>query len=91
MIQSFTVLLRRCKQIAAVIALITASAAAANPVPISELAKPGRVLLLRHAIAPGVGDPPQFQLRRPVPEMSRSTLASGAERWRPLACSVSAQ
>ena len=63
MIQSFTVLLRRCKQIAAVIALITTSAAAANPVPISELAKPGRVLLLRHAIAPGVGDPPQFQLR----------------------------
>lgn len=63
MTQSITVLLRRCTQIAAVIALITAPAVAASPVPVSELAKPGRVLLLRHAIAPGVGDPPHFQLR----------------------------
>ncbi len=63
MIQSLSVLLRRSAKIAAVIALITAPAAAASPVPVSELAKPGRVLLLRHAIAPGVGDPPQFQLR----------------------------
>ncbi len=63
MIQSITLLLRRCAQIAAAIALITAPAAAASPVPVSELAKPGRVLLLRHAIAPGVGDPPRFQLR----------------------------
>jgi phosphohistidine phosphatase SixA len=63
MIQSITLLLRRCAKIAAAIVLITAPAASASPVPVSELAKPGRVLLLRHAIAPGVGDPPQFQLR----------------------------
>ena len=28
--------------------------------PLSELAKPGRVLMLRHARAPGFGDPPNF-------------------------------
>jgi broad specificity phosphatase PhoE len=34
----------------------------AEPLPLAELAKPGRVLLLRHAQAPGVGDPPGFRL-----------------------------
>lgn len=34
----------------------------AEPLPLSELAKPGRVLMLRHAQAPGVGDPPGFRL-----------------------------
>lgn len=34
----------------------------AEPLPLSELAKPGRVLMLRHAEAPGVGDPPGFRL-----------------------------
>ncbi len=29
-------------------------------VPLGELAKPGRVLMLRHAHAPGFGDPPNF-------------------------------
>jgi len=28
--------------------------------PLGELAKPGRVLMLRHARAPGFGDPPNF-------------------------------
>lgn len=63
MVQSITILVRRCAQFAAAIALSTAPAALASPVPLSELAKPGSVLLLRHAIAPGVGDPPHFQLR----------------------------
>jgi phosphohistidine phosphatase SixA len=36
---------------------------AADTVEMAELAKPGRVLLLRHAIAPGVGDPDNFRLR----------------------------
>jgi phosphohistidine phosphatase SixA len=35
---------------------------AAEPLPLSELAKPGRVLMLRHANAPGIGDPPNFKL-----------------------------
>ena len=30
------------------------------PLPLGELAKPGRVLMLRHAHAPGFGDPPNF-------------------------------
>ncbi len=30
--------------------------------PMAELAKPGRVLMLRHANAPGIGDPPGFKL-----------------------------
>ena len=30
------------------------------PLPLDELAKPGRVLMLRHANAPGIGDPPNF-------------------------------
>lgn len=36
---------------------------AAAALPLEELAKPGRVLLLRHAIAPGTGDPENFRLR----------------------------
>jgi len=38
------------------------SVAEAEAIPLSELAKPGRVLMLRHAEAPGVGDPPGFRL-----------------------------
>ncbi|MFC5299934.1 histidine phosphatase family protein [Azospira restricta] len=33
---------------------------AAAALPLTELAKPGRVLMLRHALAPGNGDPPGF-------------------------------
>jgi phosphohistidine phosphatase SixA len=40
-----------------------APALAAEALELTELAKPGRVLLLRHAIAPGVGDPDNFRLR----------------------------
>lgn len=29
---------------------------------LAELAKPGRVLMLRHAVAPGFGDPPEFKI-----------------------------
>ncbi|MGP1679967.1 MAG: histidine phosphatase family protein [Burkholderiales bacterium] len=35
---------------------------AADTLPLAELAKPGRVLMLRHAYAPGTGDPPGFRL-----------------------------
>lgn len=34
----------------------------AEPLSLAELAKPGRILMLRHAEAPGVGDPPGFRL-----------------------------
>jgi broad specificity phosphatase PhoE len=38
------------------------AAEAAGEVALAELAKPGRVLMLRHANAPGTGDPPHFRL-----------------------------
>ncbi len=37
-------------------------ARAAETVPLAELARPGRMLMLRHANAPGFGDPPNFKL-----------------------------
>jgi broad specificity phosphatase PhoE len=40
---------------------LAGAANAADPLPLSEL-KPGRALLLRHALAPGTGDPPGFRL-----------------------------
>jgi broad specificity phosphatase PhoE len=42
--------------------LLAAPASAAPPLPLGELAKPGRVLMLRHANAPGIGDPPGFRI-----------------------------
>ena len=48
---------------AAVLLLCTpGSSQAAGTLPLAELAKPGRVLMLRHAQAPGTGDPPSFKL-----------------------------
>lgn len=38
----------------------TAALAEGAPLPLSELIKPGRILMLRHARAPGIGDPPGF-------------------------------
>lgn len=35
---------------------------AVDALPLSALKQPGRVLMLRHALAPGVGDPAEFQL-----------------------------
>jgi broad specificity phosphatase PhoE len=40
-----------------------AGTAAADTLPPAELAKPGRLLMLRHASAPGFGDPSGFRLR----------------------------
>ncbi|OHC64850.1 MAG: hypothetical protein A2040_07715 [Rhodocyclales bacterium GWA2_65_19] len=44
------------------LAFLAGSAWAADRVPLAELARPGRVLMLRHASAPGNGDPPHFRL-----------------------------
>ena len=46
----------------AALGLATGFAAAANQQPPAELNKPGRLLMLRHAQAPGSGDPPGFRL-----------------------------
>lgn len=48
--------------IAAIVYASSGSNWAAETRPLSELAKPGRVLMLRHANAPGTGDPPHFRL-----------------------------
>jgi len=54
--------LRRFVLAGVLTALLFASAHAASPLPLTELAKPGRVLMLRHALAPGFGDPLHFKL-----------------------------
>jgi phosphohistidine phosphatase SixA len=48
--------------LACALLLAFAAAAAAETLPPSELAKPGRLLMLRHALAPGTGDPQGFKL-----------------------------
>lgn len=45
------------------LALVANPLHAADALPLTELAKPGRALILRHALAPGVGDPANFELR----------------------------
>lgn len=52
---------RRTGSIAIALALFAGCALAAEPLPLAELAKPGRVVMLRHANAPGTGDPPNFK------------------------------
>lgn len=42
--------------------LLARAAWAGDALPLAELAKPGRILMLRHAYAPGTGDPPEFRL-----------------------------
>lgn len=45
-----------------VVAWTLAIAPASAADVLAQLAQPGRVLMLRHALAPGVGDPPRFKL-----------------------------
>lgn len=46
----------------AALAFFAGAANAADTVSPAELAKPGRVLILRHAYAPGTGDPDNFRV-----------------------------
>jgi len=55
-------LISRVCLVAPVLAFASGPAVAAGPLPLGELVKPGRVLLLRHALAPGTGDPTGFRL-----------------------------
>lgn len=62
-------------------------ATAAGPLAVDEVARPGRVLLLRHAIAPGVGDPPGFRIgdcktQRNLDAAGRAQAARLGERLR---------
>lgn len=63
----------------------TSAACAAETVALGELAKPGRLLLLRHAQAPGTGDPPTFRLddcttQRNLDESGRTQAMQLGER-----------
>ena len=64
-----------------------ATAHAAETVSLAELAKPGRVLMLRHALAPGTGDPDKFQLRECATQrnLNADGRAQAAELGRRLA------
>jgi phosphohistidine phosphatase SixA len=66
-------------------ALVASSAWAADAW--AELARPGAVVLFRHASAPGVGDPPTFKLddcatQRNLDERGRAEARSLGERFR---------
>ncbi|MFA4970016.1 MAG: histidine phosphatase family protein [Sulfuritalea sp.] len=68
-----------------VLVSVTGGAWAAAVVPLAELAKPGRVLMLRHANAPGTGDPRHFRLddcttQRNLDHAGRAQAATLGER-----------
>lgn len=58
-----TFVVRRIFLAGALLALLVSPVGAAEPLPLAAIAKPGRVLMLRHALAPGIGDPANFELR----------------------------
>ncbi len=69
------------------LALVAGAARAAEAEPLAELARPGRVLLLRHANAPGIGDPANFKLhdcrtQRSLDAAGRKQAARLGERLR---------
>jgi len=70
-----------------VLALTPAAPALASEQALAELAKPGRVLILRHATAPGFGDPAAFRLddcatQRNLDETGRAQARALGERLR---------
>ena len=51
------------RRVLVLVAILLAGAAqAAEPLPLEALSRPGRVLMLRHAYAPGTGDPANFRI-----------------------------
>ena len=78
---------------AACIALAAGVAAAADAW--SELAKPGAIVLFRHATAPGVGDPPNFRpnecaTQRNLNEQGRAQARRLGEQFRQRGIAVGA-
>ncbi|KQT07593.1 histidine phosphatase family protein [Ramlibacter sp. Leaf400] len=78
---------------AACIALAAGVAAAADAW--SELAKPGAIVLFRHATAPGVGDPPNFRpnecaTQRNLSEQGRAQARRLGEQFRQRGIAVGA-
>jgi hypothetical protein len=80
----------RRRLIAALGAALAAAATALHAQsgdPLAELARPGRLLMLRHALAPGNGDPPGFRLgdcttQRNLDEVGREQARRMGERLR---------
>lgn len=71
----------------AALAAAATSLPARSSEPLAELGKPGRLLMLRHALAPGNGDPPGFQLgdcatQRNLDEVGREQARRMGERLR---------
>jgi phosphohistidine phosphatase SixA len=69
------------------LALVAGAARATEAEPLAELARPGRVLVLRHANAPGIGDPANFKLhdcrtQRNLDAAGRRQAARLGERMR---------
>jgi len=69
------------------LALVAGAVRAAEAEPLAELARPGRVLVLRHAHAPGIGDPAHFKLhecrtQRNLDAAGRKQAARLGERMR---------
>lgn len=71
--------------VAGIVWLLSWGTWAAETAPLAELAKPGRVLMLRHANAPGTGDPPNFSLevcstQRNLDEVGRAQALALGQR-----------
>ena len=69
------------------ILLLLAGPASGDDAVLARLLEPGTVLLLRHALAPGTGDPPGFQLddcstQRNLSEAGREQARALGERLR---------
>ena len=67
--------------------VLASRALAAARVPLSEVARPGRVLIIRHAQAPGIGDPPEFRIgdcmtQRNLDEAGRAQAGRIGQRLR---------
>lgn len=74
-----------CKSVAAVLGLLAACAFAADGW--EALARPGAIVLFRHATAPGFGDPPGFRLgdcssQRNLGEQGRAEARAIGEQFR---------
>jgi phosphohistidine phosphatase SixA len=75
------------RAVAAVLTFALTGSLAAAADPWSELAKPGAIVLFRHATAPGVGDPPHFKLgdcgtQRNLDEQGRAEARKLGEEFR---------
>lgn len=80
-------LLRTVLPVLATLVLLAPGPAAASPEAWAELAKPGAVVLFRHATAPGIGDPEHFDVndcrtQRNLDETGRAEARRLGEQFR---------